>query len=97
MVHHVEVYCMMIITDVQYVHTVAAKQQRSESFRLVYSLDMTLPNQSCPDALKLQILDSKQLCGKSFGFHPNSIAVSIDGQLYQQVQGKVTAYQYEKN
>ena len=77
-------------------HTAAAEQQQNESFHLVYSLDMTLPNQSCPDALKLRTFDSKQLCGKSFGFHANSIPVPVDGQLYQQVRGKVRAYQFGK-
>jgi hypothetical protein len=75
------------------IHT---EQQQSESFHLVYSLNMTLPNQSCPDTLKLRTFDSQRLCGKSFGFHPNSIAVPVNGQLYRQVRGKVTAYQYGK-
>ena len=94
---------MVIIIDMHKIfkfdncmHTAAAKQQQNESFRLVYSLDMTLPNQSCPDALQPRTVDSQQLCGKKVGFWPSHIAVPVNGQSYQQVRGKVTAYQYGK-
>lgn len=57
---------------------------------------MSLPNQSCPDALILQTADSLRLglCGKRTGFWPVQIIIPVNGQSYQQVQGKVVAYQY---
>ena len=75
-------------------HTsIAVEQQEPGSFRLIYSLDMTRPNESCTDALTLQTFESQRLCGKKFGFRPNHITVPVNGQSYQQLRGRVIAYQ----
>ena len=77
-----------------HIHTVAAvEQQEPGSFRHIYSLDKTRPNESCPDALTLQTVDSLRLCGKKFGFRPNHITVPVNGQSYQQLRGRVITYQ----
>ena len=56
---------------------------------------MTIPGQSCPDALTLHTSDSLRLCGKSVGFRCiSAVVIPVNGQLYQQVRGKVKAYQY---
>ena len=55
---------------------------------------MTIPGQSCPDALKLRTSNSLRLCGKTTGNSCDSFILPVDGQTYQQVRGKVKAYQY---
>lgn len=92
----IQIILLWLLLHVHNNYYYAAKPTQSESFRQVYSLNMTLPNQGCPDALKLWTAGSLRLCGKKIGFWPNSIAVLVNGQSYQQVQGKVTAYQYGK-
>ena len=76
-----------VITDM------LAVAQPSE-FRHVYSLDMAIPGQTCPNALQLTTSNSLRLCGKKTGNSCDSIVISTAGQTYQEVRGKVKAYQF---
>lgn len=78
-----------------YIASGTAEQQSGPgSFHHIYSLDMTIPGQSCPDALKLHTSDSLRLCGKETGSSCDSFIIPVNGQTYQQVRGEVKAYQF---
>ena len=77
-----------------YIASVTAEQQQSGSFRHIYSLDMTIPGQSCPDNLTLHTSNSLRLCGKKTARSCDSLIIPVSGQSYQQVRGKVKAYQF---
>ena len=53
---------------------------------------MAIPGQSCPDGLKLDT--DNVLCGKKTGRSCDSITISTEGQSYQEVRGKIKAYQF---
>ena len=55
---------------------------------------MTIPDQKCPDALKLNTSDSLRLCGKKTGKSCDSITIDTGGKSYQEVRGKVRLYQF---
>ena len=64
-------------------------------FRLVYSLDMTDPDQSCPENLKLNMHGSRRLCGRNTdGASCDSIVIPLNGQAYNEVRGRVTGLQF---
>ena len=64
-------------------------------FRLVYSLDMTDPNQNCPESLELKMYGSRRLCAKkSEGRACDSITVPLNGTAYTQVRGRVQGLQW---
>ena len=64
-------------------------------FKKVYSLDMTNSRQRCPSGFKLNTYGSRRLCGRAFDRSGCvSIAVRVHGKKYNQVRGRVIAYQY---
>ena len=67
---------------------------KPSGFRHIYSLDMAIPGQICPNALKLYTSNSLRLCGKKTGNGCDSIVISTGGQAYQEVRGKAKAYQF---
>ena len=50
---------------------------------------------SCPSPLRLTTFGSNQLCEKNSGHSCASVTISVDGQSYTQVRGKVAAYAYK--
>ena len=67
---------------------------QSSGFHHIYSLNMAIPGQCCPDALKLHTHNSLRLCGKKTKANCDSIIISTGGQTYQEVRGKAKAYQF---
>ena len=64
-------------------------------FQLVYSLDMTDPNQNCPESLELKMYGSRRLCGKKTeGGACDSIVIPLNGQAYTQVRGRLQGLQF---
>ena len=55
---------------------------------------MTIPDEKCPDALQLHTSDSLRLCGKKTGRSCESVIIHTGGVPYQEVRGKVKAYQF---
>ena len=49
---------------------------------------------SCPSPLQLRTFGSNRLCEKNSGNSCASVTISVDGQSYTQVRGKVAAYAY---
>ena len=50
---------------------------------------------SCPSPLQLKTFGSNRLCEKNSGGSCASVTISVDGQSYTQVRGKVAAYAYK--
>ena len=64
-------------------------------FRHIYSLDMGILGDECPDGLTLKTSGSLRTCGKgSSGPGCDSVTIPTGGQSYQYVRGKLTGYQY---
>ena len=64
-------------------------------FHHIYQLDMTVPDHNCPDVLKLHTSNSLRLCGRKSGpTSCNSFQIPTNGISYQQVRGRVRAYQF---
>ena len=56
---------------------------------------MAIPGENCPSTLKLYTQGSLCLCGKNTnGAGCDSVNITTDGQGYQEVRGKVKAYQF---
>ena len=68
---------------------------QSSGFRHIYQLDMNIPDHNCPDVLELCTFNSLRLCGRKSGpTKCNSIQIPTNGISYQQVRGRVRAYQF---
>ena len=64
-------------------------------FQLIYSLDMTDPNQNCPESLELKMYGSRRLCGKkTVGGACDSVMIPLNGQAYTQVRGRLQGLQF---
>ena len=65
-------------------------------WRLVAFLDMTDPNQICPQSWRLYDQDSVRACGRqiSSGVSCDSVQYSPNGYEFAQVCGRITGYQY---
>ena len=55
---------------------------------------MAIPTQHCPHSLQYTTCNSLRLCKRHTGTKCNSIIISTKGKSYQEVRGKVTAYQF---
>ena len=68
---------------------------QSSGFDHIYQLDMTVPHHNCPDVLELHTFNSLRVCGRKLGpTKCNSIQIPTNGISYQQVRGRVRAYQF---
>ena len=70
-------------------------------WRRVAFIDMTDPNQNCPQGLRLTdytSLYSIRLCGQAHtGSNCSSVTFPVDGAQYSQVCGRATAYRWGNN
>lgn len=56
---------------------------------------MNIPGESCPSSLQLDTSTPLRLCGKkTSGGSCDSVTIATGGQSYQEVRGKIKAFQY---
>ena len=68
--------------------------EQVSGFRHIYSLDMAIPGEECPDGLR-ETNKSVRTCGKGrSGAGCDSVTISTGGVSYQYIRGKLSGYQY---